>query len=65
MSPMEKLYLAMVLFLFASFIVLMGVLSWLDLKDDRIRRRRALHAAAQKTAAQKEAVVPGGAAVHH
>lgn len=41
MSLGEKLYLAMVVSLFLSFIVLMGTLCWLDGKNARTERRRA------------------------
>ena len=40
MSLGEKIYLAGVLFIFASFMVLMGTLCWLDAKNERIKRRR-------------------------
>jgi hypothetical protein len=59
MSLAEKLYLAMILFLFGSFMVLMMTMAWLDAKDDRIRRRRA-----RAAAVQKDAPHPHGAAAH-
>jgi hypothetical protein len=36
----EKIYLAGVLVVFATFIVIMGPLAWLDGRDERIKRRR-------------------------
>jgi hypothetical protein len=39
MSLGEKIYLAMVVFMFASFLIVMGTLSWLDARADRIQRR--------------------------
>ena len=40
MSIEEKIYLAGVLVVFATFILIMGPLSWLDGRDERIKRRR-------------------------
>ena len=40
MSLGEKLYLAVVVSTFASFIVLMGTLSWLDGREDKVRRKQ-------------------------
>jgi len=56
----EKLYLAGTLFVFASFIALIGTLSWLDAKDERIRRRR--ERVKQSSSAKQEAFVTGAAA---
>jgi hypothetical protein len=56
----EKLYLAMVVSLFMSFIVLMGTLCWLDGKDARIERRRA-HA--KSATAKNLGRFPSGGAV--
>ncbi len=41
MSIGEKLYLVMAVSMFASFGILLAILSWLDSKDDRISRARA------------------------
>lgn len=40
MSFGEKIYLAMVISMFVSFIVLFGALCWLDAKDERVKRSR-------------------------
>lgn len=40
MSLAEKIYLAMIVFMFVAFMVLMATLCWLDGKEDRIQRRR-------------------------
>jgi len=40
MSIEEKIYLAGVLVVFATFMIMMGSLTWLDGKDERIKRRR-------------------------
>ena len=62
MSFGEKIYLVGVLFTFGSFIVMMGTLSWLDARDERIKRRR--EKAKQAASVKHEAFVTG-AAVHH
>jgi len=62
MSFGEKVYLAGVLFAFGSFIVMMGTLSWLDARDERIKSRR--EKAKQASPVKHEAFVTG-AAVHH
>ena len=62
MSFGEKIYLAGVLFAFGSFMVLMGALSWLDAKEDRIKRRREK---ANKTSPAKDEAFITGATVHH
>lgn len=62
MSFGEKIYLAGVLFAFGSFMVLMGTLSWLDARDDRIQRRRE---EANKALHAKDEAFITGAAVHH
>ena len=62
MSFGEKIYLAGVLFAFGSFIVMMATLSWLDARDERIKRRR--EKAKQASPVKHEAFVVG-AAVHH
>ena len=62
MSFGEKIYLAGVLFAFGSFMVLMGTLSWLDARDERIKRRREK---ANKALPGKEEAFVTGAAVHH
>lgn len=41
----ENLYLVMIVVLFSSFMVLLATLSWLDAKDEEIKRRRAHKAA--------------------
>ena len=38
----EKIYLAGVLVVFATFMIMMGSLSWLDGRDERIKRRREM-----------------------
>ena len=44
MTLNETLYLAMILILFFSFMAMLLALSWLDAKDAKVRRRRALAA---------------------
>ena len=61
MSFGEKIYLTGILFVFASFIVMVGTLSWLDARDERIKRRR--EKAKQASPVKHEAFVTG-AAVH-
>ncbi len=61
MSFGEKVYLAGVLFAFASFMVLMGTLSWLDARDTRIQRRREKISQESK----KPGAFVTGAAAHH
>jgi hypothetical protein len=64
MSFGEKIYLAMVVFMFGSFMVLLGTLSWLDAKEERVKRWRdrknAL--AAKRANAGTHAEQPAGAA---
>jgi hypothetical protein len=62
MSLGEKLYLAGILFLFASFMVLMGTLCWLDARDERIKRRR--EKATQVSSPKPEPFITGAAAHH-
>jgi len=62
MSLGEKLYLAGILFLFASFMVVVGTLSWLDARDERIKRRR--EKANQIPSPKPEAFITGAAAHH-
>jgi hypothetical protein len=45
MSFGEKLYLVMIVLTFSSFIVLFATLSWLDAKDEKIKRRQDRKAA--------------------
>jgi len=59
MSFGENIYLAGVLFLFASFIVMLGTLSWLDAKDARLQRRREK---AREASAKPGAFVSGAPA---
>ncbi len=59
MSLGEKVYLATILFMFVGFMVLMAVLSWLDAKDEWIRKARASQAAAKKGGA-----ISGSAPAH-
>jgi len=40
MSIEEKIYLAGVLVVFATFMLILGPLSWLDGRDERIKRRQ-------------------------
>ena len=62
MSLGEKLYLAGILFLFASFMVVVGTLSWLDARDERINRRR--EKASQAPSPKPEPFITGATAHH-
>jgi hypothetical protein len=61
MSFGEKIYLVGILFVFASFIAMMGTLSWLDVRDERIKRRRE---GARQASPVKHEALATGAAVH-
>ena len=61
MSFGEKIYLTMVVFMFAMFIVLLGTLNWLDAKDARLQRRREK---ARQTTHKPGAFIAGSATMH-
>jgi hypothetical protein len=53
----EKIYLAGVLVVFATFMLILGPLSWLDGRDERIKRRREKTAQRSKDQANSAAAV--------
>jgi hypothetical protein len=59
LSLPEKLYLTMVLIMFASFTVLLAMLSWLDARETRLQRRREQIA---KASTKAHGISPSGAA---
>ena len=61
MSFGEKIYLAMVVFMFASFLIVLGTLSWLDAREDNIRRR---HEAKEAPAVRRNLEALEHAGVH-
>jgi uncharacterized membrane protein YcaP (DUF421 family) len=66
MSLGEKLYLVMIVSLFISFIMLVATLSWLDAKEEKVRRwqdRKAV-LATQRAQVTTRAAAPPKTAFH-